>query len=243
MGTPLADTGEKRRSGPRGRRPKARTNQNGQAMGVKGLQTRRRLVEATEALLRTTPVRDLRVAEIAKAAHTSTSTFYLYFQDVSEAVLAVASGVSQSTPEFMALLNTPWEPDTAYDRAQNFVESYVDYWRAHTAVFRVRNLAADEGDARFIAARGHAVRPLMQLMAARIRERQAAGGLPADLHAQSAASALMAMLERVGALPDGGIGSEDVTMTKIIHAAAFMMAVLIGGSAKVGTIHDQGVEE
>ena len=232
----MADTDTMTRSGARSRRPKARTNQNGQAMGAKGLQTRRRLVEATEALLRTTPVRDLRVAEIAKAANTSTSTFYLYFQDVAEAVLAVANRVSQSTPEFMAQLSSPWDPETAYDRAQTFVESYVDYWSAHAAVFRVRNLAADEGDERFIAARGHAVRPLLQLMAARIRERQAAGGLPSDLHALSAAGALMAMLERMGALPESGVGSEDVTRSRIIHAAAFVTAVLIGGNATVGEI-------
>ena len=231
------------RSGGRGRRPKARTNQNGQAMGAKGLQTRRRLVEATEALLKTTPGRDLRVAEIAKAANTSTSTFYLYFQDVAEAVLAVANGVSQSTPEFMAQLAAAWDPETAYDRAQAFVESYVDYWSAHAAVFRVRNLAADEGDARFIAARGHAVRPMLQLMAARIRERQAAGGLPADLHAPSAAGALMAMLERMGALQDNGIGPEDVTRARLVHAAAFVTAVLIGGSATVGEIHDLALDD
>src|SRR5688572_28184084 len=107
LGDELSDSG----TITRGRRPKARTNQNGQAMGAKGLQTRRRLLQATETMLRTTPVRDLRVAEIAKAANTSTSTFYLYFQDVSEAVLAVANGVSQSTPEFMAQLDSAWEPE------------------------------------------------------------------------------------------------------------------------------------
>lgn len=232
----MADLKDNARPPARGGRPKARTNQNGQAMGSKGLQTRRRLVEAAEALLRTKPVRDLRVAEIAKAANTSTSTFYLYFQDVAEAVLAVASAVSQSTPEFMAQFAQAWDPDTAFDHAQAFVDSYLDYWRAHAAVFRVRNLAADEGDPRFIAARGHAVRPLLQLMAARIRDRQAAGALPADLHALSAASALMAMLERMGALPDVGIGTEEVTMPRITHAAAFITAVLIGGGATAGEV-------
>ncbi len=220
----------------RSRRPKARTNQNGQAMGAKGLQTRRRLVAATANLIHTTPLRDLRVAEIAKAANTSTSTFYLYFQDVAEAVLAVAGEVSQSTPEFMAEFSQPWDPGSAYKRAQAFVESYLDYWRAHAAVFRVRNLASDEGDTRFTAARGHAVRPLLQLIAARIRDRQTAGALPEDLHALSVASALMAMLERISGLPDVGIGTEDVTMARISHAAAFIIAALAGGEASAGEL-------
>jgi AcrR family transcriptional regulator len=207
-------------------------------MGAKGLQTRRRLLQATETMLRTTPVRDLRVAEIAKAANTSTSTFYLYFQDVSEAVLAVANGVSQSTPEFMAQLDSAWEPERAFMRAQTLVESYVDHWTAHAAVFRVRNLAADEGDERFIAVREHAVRPIMRLMEERIRERQALGALPADLHAPSAAGVLMAMLERMGALLGQADGLPDETRRGLTPAAAFVTAVLIGGSASVGDIHE-----
>ena len=123
----------------------ARRNQHGQAMGAKGVQTRRRLIEATEKLLRAMPLRELRVTDIAKAARTSTSTFYLYFHDVPEAVLAVISEVSQSTPNFLAMIGDRWDEADAYERAQTFVESYFDQWQAHAALFRVRNLAADEG--------------------------------------------------------------------------------------------------
>jgi len=216
--------------------PRARRNQHGQAMGAKGLQTRRRMITATEELLRTTPLRELRVADIARAAKTSTSTFYLYFQDVPEAVLAVISEVSQSTPSFLALVEEPWTESDAYDRAQHFVETYFEYWQAHSALFRVRNLAADEGDMRFIQDRANAVMPLLESLAARIEERQANGVLPQDLHALSTAGALLAMIERIAVIPQANFVTSGVTRDRVAHAAAFFAAVVLGGRASVGEV-------
>ena len=207
-------------------------------MGTKGLQTRRRLIAATEDLLKTTSLRELRVADIARAAETSTSTFYLYFRDVPEAVLAVISELSQSTPTFLAIVGRRWDESEAYDRAQNFVETYIDYWQAHAALFRVRNLAADEGDERFLLARANAVVPLLEALAARIEERQQAGALPSDLHSFSTAGALLAMIERLATLtPAHMSGRRGVTQDRIVHAAAFFAAVVLGGRASVGESH------
>jgi len=228
----------KKPSGQDKRPPRARRNQHGQAMGTKGLQTRRRLIAATEDLLKATTLRDLRVADIARAAKTSTSTFYLYFRDVPEAVLAVISEVSQSTPTLLAILGERWEESEAYDRAQNFVETYIDYWQTHSALFRVRNLAADEGDERFVLARANSVTPLLEALSARIQERQDAGGLPVDLHAHSTAGALLAMIERLATLtPAHLLGRRGITQDRIVHAAAFFAAVVLGGRASVGESH------
>lgn len=206
-------------------------------MGTKGLQTRRRLMEATEELVKTKPLRELRVADIAKAARTSTSTFYLYFQDVPEAVLALISQYTQSTPEFLTQLSEPWPEDEAYDRAQYFVESYIDFWQTHSPLFRVRNMAADEGDGRFISVRATSVRPLLDALAARIEDRQRAKGLPGDLHALSTAGALLAMIERIAVIPPPTLGGQrGVTRERVVHAAAFFAAVVLGGSAVVGRV-------
>jgi AcrR family transcriptional regulator len=191
-------------------------------------------MEATEELVKAKPLRELRVADIAKAARTSTATFYLYFQDVPEAVLAVISQYSQSTPEFLTQLSEPWPEEEAYDRAQYFVESYIDAWQAHGPLFRVRNLAADEGDERFIAMRSVAVRPLLEALAARIEDRQQANGLPHNLHAPSTAGALLAMIERIAVVPASGLGQRGITRERVVHAAAFFAAVVLGGSAAVG---------
>jgi len=149
----------------------------------------------------TTSVRDLSVAEIAKTPYVATSIF-VYFEDVPEAVLTVATSVTQSTPELMAEFTAAWVSRDAYARSLRFVKAYVAHWRAHAAIFRARNLAADEGDLRFIRARRGAVRPLMRLMALRIEERQALGALPVDLHAPSAAGAVLSLLERSGVLQE-----------------------------------------
>jgi AcrR family transcriptional regulator len=206
-------------------------------MGAKGLQTRRRLIATTEELLKTTPLRDLRASDIAKAAEASTATFYLYFRDVPEAVLAVVSELSQSPPSFLSIVGRSWPEADAYDLAQHFVEIYFEYWEAHGALLRVRNLAADEGDERFGQARFDSVTPLMRAMADRIDERKAAGALPSDLHSWSTAGALLAMIERIAVVPHAKDSEYGVTREKVVHAAAFFTAVVLGGRASVGDLH------
>jgi len=48
----------------------------------------------------------------------------------------------------------------------------------------------------------------------------------------------MAMLERMGALIAHGAGRGEVNRDTLVHAAAFMTAVVIGGSASVGEFAD-----
>ena len=53
-------------------------------------------------------VRDLRVVDIARAVGTSPATFYQYFRDVEEAVLALAEEVGEQTAPLGELLERPW---------------------------------------------------------------------------------------------------------------------------------------
>ncbi len=206
------------RSGARG------CNQLGQAIGTKGAQTRRKLLAATEALLNFTPLRDLRAAQIVRVAGTSAATFYVYFNDVSEAVLALLGEYTQSTPKLLALVSKPWVGEGAFDHAHEFAAAYVEHWQQHQAVFRLRNLASDQGDPRFLEIRSHALAPLLNAMSIRAAERHS--GLPSDLHPQSAVSALLAMIERVAAvyLP----GNLGITRPRLLHVAAFFAALLLG---------------
>src|SRR5690606_39316463 len=204
-------------------------NQHGQTMGVKGLQTRRRLMEATEELLRTTSLRDLRVARIVKAAKTSSATFYLYFQDVSEVVLALIGEFNQTPPELFATLAKSWNGARGRKLAEEFVEIYIETWRARSALLRVRNMACDEGDARFAEARRNAVTDVLQIMAARILERQERGEVPANLDPASAAGALLALLERIAALPDSMPGQAAEGSERLRGAAVFFAMTLFGG--------------
>ncbi|MCK9544027.1 MAG: TetR/AcrR family transcriptional regulator [Novosphingobium sp.] len=223
--------------------PRAGRNQNGQAMGRKGLQTRRRLIDATVALLETTRLRDLRVADIARTAGTSTATFYVYFPDVSDAVLAALEELTQSTPEILALADQDWSEGDPEERARRIVELYAGFWHAHRALFRMRNLAADEGDERFVKARADAIMGLLLATASAIRRAQEAGWVARDLDAMSTSGVLMAMLERFAAIQyhyHRG-GAERARM--IVSAAHFLAHVMgppqaeaCGGNTDAGVV-------
>lgn len=202
-------------------------NQNGQAMGRKGLQTRRRLIDATVAQLENNRLRDLRVADIARAAGTSTATFYVYFPDVADAALAALEELTQSTPELLALIEADWSIGDPQIRAQRIVDCYGDLWADHHALFRVRNLAADEGDGRFRASRENSIRGVLAAGASAIRRAQQAGWAAPKLDPIATFGVLIAMLERFAAVQHyyrySGVERRHMTV-----AAAHMMAHVMG---------------
>lgn len=206
-------------------------NQLGQALGAKGLQTRRRILDATAALLRTTPMRDLKVAHITREADASKGTFYVYFNSVEEAVLALVGEVSQSPPNLVALFATPWTKENAEERANAFVSGYMDHWNLHGPLFRARNLASEEGDKRFSDARVAALMPLVTAMGACAAKRQAVGGLPADLDVLLASGALLAMIERI-AVVRLDASRRGVTLRKLISVAVFFALLLFAPAGK-----------
>jgi AcrR family transcriptional regulator len=168
---------------------------DGRAIGRRGLRTRTRLLEATAQLLERRGLRDLRVVDIARAVGTSPATFYQYFRDVEDAVLALAGEAAEDLRPVSRALAEPWT-DTS---ARRIVEAFVASWDAHRAVLRVRNLAAQEGDQRFRTARNASLRPITEALAARVAESQAVGRVSADVSPIAAASAMVAMTERVAA--------------------------------------------
>ena len=172
---------------------------DGRTLGRRGVLTRRRLLDATAALLRTHGIRDLRVVEITRAVGSSPATFYQYFRDVPDAVLALAEEVGEDLAPIGEVLTVDWDGVDGLDAARRLVDRFITYWDEHRAVLRTRNLAAQEGDERFRAVRNAALLPLLEGIAARIRRAQAAGRVSPHLSATAAAAALMAMLERMAA--------------------------------------------
>ena len=97
---------------------------DGRALGRRGAQTRRRLLDATAELLETHGIRDLRVVDIARAVGSSPATFYQYFRDVEEAVLALAEEVGDEIEPLVACLEPPWDADAGLDDARALVERF-----------------------------------------------------------------------------------------------------------------------
>jgi AcrR family transcriptional regulator len=203
-----------------GRQPSAL---DGRALGSRGARTRRRLLDATAALLETHGIRDLRVVDIARRVETSPATFYQYFRDVEDAVLALAGELGESTAPLLAVLGGSWDAEGALDSARALVEGFVDFWDVNRAVLRTRNLAAQEGDRRFRDVRNRALEPFTEALAEHVRRAQRAGHVAPELSPEAAGAALVALLERMAAfhldLEPLGIDRAQLveTTARIIH--------------------------
>lgn len=210
----------------------ARPKQNlyGQEMGSKGFLTREKIVSATADLLVRRPLREIKVAEIGQSAGVSTSTFYLYFETVSDAALAAIDRVEQASPKIIELLTTHWTRDSLLQHARRLVNQYFAIWDEHHALLRVRNFVADEGDKRFLDARRRSIEPVHLLLQEKIRELQA--DLPENrrLDPPSTASVILALLERTAQiirLPS----AHKATRPRSVETAAFLVASALSGGA------------
>jgi AcrR family transcriptional regulator len=196
---------------------------DGRALGKRGVQTRRRLLDATAEMLETHGIRDLRVVDIARAVGSSPATFYQYFRDVEEAVLALAEEVGDEVEPLIACLESDWDAHAGLDDARALVSGFVDYWDRHRAVLRTRNLAAQEGDERFRDVRHQTLRPFMATLTVKIAESRATGRVVDGMSPAAASAALVALIERMAAfhreLEELDISRADLveTTARIIH--------------------------
>jgi len=181
----------------------------GRPIGKRGAQTRRKLLDATASLLETHGIRDLRVVEIARAVGAAPATFYQYFRDVEDAVLALSTEVGSEIAPLAEVLDAPWTPENGLDAARRLVVGFLDHWDEHRAVLRTRNLAAQEGDARFREVRNAANAPFLAGFARQIHD--------PELAPLAASAALVALLERMAAfhteLEPMGISRADLVET------------------------------
>ncbi len=185
---------------------------DGRALGKRGAATRARLLDATAAQLESNGLRDLRVVDIARAVGTSPATFYQYFRDVEEAVLALAEMVGEQAAPLVELLDSRWRGESGLDSARRLVDGFLRYWDDHRAILRTRNLAAQEGDQRFRDVRNAALQPITEGLSRKVEENGVEGISP-----YAAAAALVAMMERMAAfhvdLEPYGVARADVVET------------------------------
>jgi AcrR family transcriptional regulator len=178
---------------------KSAVDQSGRPLGPRALKTRRRLLDATVALLDSSSVRDISVVEIARRAGTSPATFYQYFKDVGEATLRLAEEAAAEVPAVVELIDGSWRGQKGMETSRSITDAFIRHWDAYRAVLLVRNLAADEGERSFQKVRRRALRPVLDSLARKIEESQPDGVASGDVHPYAAAAALAALLERLAA--------------------------------------------
>lgn len=205
-------------------------NLNGQRIGPKGQRTMRKLIDAAAELLETTGLRDLSVAEVARSAGTSPATFYVYFEGVPELVLEALKTAPHCDEELRRLGSADWSeaPEKA---AEDFVDRYIERWQSHHTLYRVRNLAAEEGDQRFVDARSNAARPVLEALVRNVARSKSCKRIETRVSDFAVAAAIVMMLERVSALyrimPEMGAGSTH----ELRDAAVFAVLQILGYQA------------
>jgi len=157
---------------------------DGRALSHRGQLTRSHLLQVTRELLDEATYRSLRVVDIARAARTSSATFYQYFAGVEEAVVSLAEELSNRAG---AQLQAAAESE---DPAE-LVGCFLQLWRQHRALLAVIDLAALAGDERFRALRTALLNPVSETLAARIDR--------SGVDSRATAGVLVSMLAHVAA--------------------------------------------
>lgn len=189
--------------------------------GRRGQLTRRRLLDAAMTLLGSLPYRDVKVVDIAREAGTSPATFYQYFADVEEAVLAIADEMASAVGPLLASLvsSSEWNDTDGWAAALRVADGFIAVWDAHRSVLRLIDLATDEGDERFREIRTRLLGAPAEAFVAVVRGRGADGGA-----AFADAGVLVSMLAHVAAHREGlehwGASTDELrhSMARVIHS-------------------------
>ena len=206
------------------------TATDGRVIGERAIRTRRRLLDATAALLREHGALDLKVIDVAREVGASPATFYQYFATVEDAVLELAAELVDTVAPVQAQFEADWSGPDGLDRARALVSDYVDFWDTHGPVLRTMLLRADEGEPRFRAVRRAYNAPFMMAMAARVCRTQSEGRLSTSLDPEATAGAMLAALDRLPNFREG-FQKRGASRDAVVETGALLLRSALDGGA------------
>lgn len=192
-------------------------NLNGQRLGRKGRDTRDRILAATHELL-AEPGDDsaISLSAVARKASLGMTSLYLYFNDLTELLLAVLEPVMATAEEaYVSLVRERWSDAELGERTLAFVTAYHGFWVKHSRVLHLRNHMADLQNERMMLHRVASAQPVMRLMI----EQMDGDMTKPDSPVFSMASALMTGLERVVTV------TTDAALQDILHSPVSLARV------------------
>jgi AcrR family transcriptional regulator len=204
---------------------------DGRVPGERGRQTRQRLLRATVELLSAASWRSVKVTDIARQAGTSPATFYQYFGNVEQAIRVVAEGMVDQAAQLSELVGGDWSATASWDTALAVTEGFLAYWEDNRAVFRVVDLATEEGDSQLRGIRVRALNAVTIALAQVISGASPAPGgasataSPAGSDPMAVAGTIVAMFASVSAHRYGfefwGIRTRNLidTQARMLHWA------------------------
>lgn len=196
---------------------------DGRVAGRRGQATRQKLLDCLSEMLSSSPYRDVKVIDVARKAGTSPATFYQYFADVEQAVLVLAEELTPDSAALTDVVNRDWDGAAGLETARAVVEGFLDYYERHRPIFRVVDLATEEGDLRFHRLRVRALSGITQALTEAITAQKRAGNLRRDVDPTATAFVLVAMLAHCAAHRFGfefwGVRTATTVdaLTRIVH--------------------------
>ncbi len=186
--------------------------------GTRGQLTRQKLLDQTRNLLDQNGFRGLRVADIAREAGTSPATFYQYFGDIEDALLALLEQLVADVDTQLHAVAERYRATPSAEELESFANElsagFVEVWAKHRSLIRVVELQAGEAEARLKDVR----RTLLNGVNDSLEAILASFGRTAD-EARPASFVLVAMLANVAAHQEGMI-SAGVERDALISAMA-----------------------
>ena len=149
-----------------------KVNKQGQALGRKGGETRRRLLDATLELIATEDSHKLTASRIARAAGLASQSFYLYFKDIDEILLVLAEEASADFATVKDVIDAAPAEIAPARLSRQLVDALAAVWDRHRAILSLRNYLADCGSAEFLKLRYQTAMPLINSLAQRVQQAQ-----------------------------------------------------------------------
>ncbi|MEN2788462.1 TetR/AcrR family transcriptional regulator [Sphingomonas oligophenolica] len=202
-----ADPAKARSGGAQSAKPLSH-NLNGQRLGRKGRDTRERILAATNELLEEGD-QQISLSAVARKASLGMTSLYLYFNDLTELLVAALEPVMATAEDsYVSLMRSHWPDAELRTRAREFVGAYHAFWVRHSRLLHLRNNMADRRDERMLILRVRSAQPLMRLMVEQMDGDPDQTGTPVS----SMATALMTGLERVVTV------TTDDALETLLHA-------------------------
>lgn len=140
-------------------------NLNGQKLGRKGRDTRARIIAAAVDLVAQGAGANLTLSAVAQKAGLGMTSLYLYFNDLTELLMAVLDPVDAAAETYLALIRSRWPDDELAAHCRKFADAYYAYWQEHSRILHLRNSLADRDEQRMIQRRVVAVQNIIEHLA------------------------------------------------------------------------------
>jgi AcrR family transcriptional regulator len=201
-------------------------NKNGQLLGRKGMETRKRLMAAAQRLLAERSPFELTALLITREAKAAPATFYVYFDDVQDVLYAMSAEIASEIVDLFDGDRLLRDPDRFFADGIRFVRAFNEVWDRHSDILLYRNLEADRGNPRFNALRTEGAIPVMNALADRIAKAYPPDRRPRRGAVYAEAAVFFVALERLAAAvhqyPEDGLSTDD-----LMEAQARILARLL----------------